>query len=113
VPGWRQRGPIRASVIPALARPALQEALGRRGLTRCPLFPLAAGYVVDDADRFYDPAVSGADPIESRPGFSALLSRIEGNGVRVVIVEGAGRFARSLVTQELRIINLRSSACAS
>jgi hypothetical protein len=33
--GWRQRGPIRASVIPALARPALQEALGRRGLTRC------------------------------------------------------------------------------
>ena len=36
--------------------------------------------------RFYDPAVSGADPIEVRPGFSALLDRIEGNGVRTVVV---------------------------
>jgi len=37
---------------------------------------------------FYDPAVSGADPIETRPGFSALPDRIEGNGVRAVLVEG-------------------------
>ena len=32
----------------------------------------------------YDPAVSGADPIETRPGFNKLLDRIEGNGVRVI-----------------------------
>jgi Resolvase, N terminal domain len=50
---------------------------------------------------FNDPAVSGADPIQSRPGFAALLDRIEGNGVRTVIVEGASRFARELMTQEL------------
>jgi hypothetical protein len=31
---------------------------------------------------FYDAAVSGADPIEGRPGFAALLDKIEGNGVR-------------------------------
>src|SRR6266566_451915 len=55
---------------------------------------------------FYDPAVSGADPIESRPGFAALLDRIEGNGVRVVLVEDASRFARELMTQELGIIAL-------
>jgi Resolvase, N terminal domain len=48
-------------------------------------------------DWFYDPAVSGADPIETRPGFAALLDRIEGNGVRVVLIEDATRFARDLV----------------
>src|SRR5260370_39330154 len=57
-------------------------------------------------DWFYDPAVSGADPIEVRPGFSALLDRIEGNGVRTVVVEDASRFARDLVTQELGVLLL-------
>jgi DNA invertase Pin-like site-specific DNA recombinase len=55
---------------------------------------------------FSDPGVSGADPIETRPGFAALLDRIESNGVRVVICEDASRFARELVTQELGIIAL-------
>jgi hypothetical protein len=53
-----------------------------------------------------DAAVSGADPIDTRPGFAALLDRIEGNGVRTVIVEDASRFARELVTQELGILAL-------
>src|SRR5262245_19395480 len=44
-------------------------------------------------DESSDPGVSGADPIEVRPGFSALLDRIEGNGVCTVIVEDASRFA--------------------
>jgi DNA invertase Pin-like site-specific DNA recombinase len=57
-------------------------------------------------DTFRDPAVSGADPIEGRPGFSALLDRIEGNSVRTVIVEDASRFARDLITQELGILLL-------
>src|SRR5215216_3148306 len=55
---------------------------------------------------FNDAAVSGADPIETRPGFAALMDRIEGNGVRTVIVEDASRFARELVTQELGILAL-------
>jgi DNA invertase Pin-like site-specific DNA recombinase len=57
-------------------------------------------------DWFYDPAVSGADPIEARPGFSALLDRLEANGVRVVVVEDASRFARDLVAQELGLLLL-------
>ncbi len=57
-------------------------------------------------DEFYDAAVSGTDPIESRPGFAALLDLIEGNGVRTVIVEDATRFARDLLTQELGILAL-------
>ena len=55
---------------------------------------------------FNDPAVSGADPIETRPGFSALLDKIENNGVRTVIVEDASRFARDLVAQELGVLML-------
>ena len=55
---------------------------------------------------FNDPAVSGADPIEARPGFSALLDRIESNGVRLVLVEDASRFARDLVAQELGLLML-------
>lgn len=61
---------------------------------------------VDLVGEFTDAAVSGADPIETRPGFTALLDRIEGNGVRTVIVEDASRFARELVTQELGILAL-------
>jgi DNA invertase Pin-like site-specific DNA recombinase len=57
-------------------------------------------------EEFYDADVSGADPIESRPGFAALLDRIEGNGVRTVIVEDASRFARQLIVQEAGIIAL-------
>jgi DNA invertase Pin-like site-specific DNA recombinase len=66
----------------------------------------AARFEIDAEDWFYDPAVSGADPIESRPGFNRLLDRIEGNGVRVVIIEDASRFARDLMTQELGILSL-------
>ena len=57
-------------------------------------------------EKYYDAAVSGADPIETRPGFSALLDMIEGNGVRTVIVEDASRFARDLMVQELGILLL-------
>jgi DNA invertase Pin-like site-specific DNA recombinase len=48
---------------------------------------------------FYDAAVSGADPVDSRPGFSALLTYCEGQGVSVVLVENASRFARDLAVQ--------------
>ena len=41
-------------------------------------FARRAGYEL--AGAFYDPAVSSPDPIETRPGFAELLSRIEGNG---------------------------------
>jgi DNA invertase Pin-like site-specific DNA recombinase len=66
----------------------------------------SARFEIAAEDWFYDPAVSGADPIETRPGFNKLLDRIEGNGVRVVIIEDASRFARDLMTQELGILSL-------
>src|SRR3954453_13279550 len=56
---------------------------------------------IEVVDEFYAPAVSGGDPVESRPGFIAMLKRIEGNGVRTIIVETASRFARDLMVQEV------------
>jgi len=56
---------------------------------------------------FYDAAVSGADVLESRPGFATLLERIGGNGVRTIIVETANRFARDLMVQEVGHARLR------
>ncbi len=49
---------------------------------------------------FYDAAVRGADAVETRPGFAAMLEHIAGNGVRTIIVETANRFARDLIVQE-------------
>src|SRR5262245_20146833 len=59
------------------------EALARHG-----------GYEIEE--EFYT-AVCGADPIETGPGFVAMLERIEGHGVRTIIVETANRFARALM----------------
>jgi DNA invertase Pin-like site-specific DNA recombinase len=65
----------------------------------------AAGF--DIVDWFYDAAVSGADPVEARPGFAAMLARIAGNGVRTIIVETANRFARDQMVQEVGFAMLR------
>ena len=44
---------------------------------------------IEIVTEFYDAAVSGADPLDSRPGFAALLERVAGNGVTVILVETA------------------------
>lgn len=56
---------------------------------------------------FYDSAVSGSDAIEDRPGFAALLDRIESNGVHTVIVEDVSRFAREMKAHILGLALLR------
>ncbi|MBT6220368.1 MAG: recombinase family protein [Rhodospirillaceae bacterium] len=48
---------------------------------------------------YYDAAVSGADPINERPGFVEMLHYIRGNGARTILVENASRFARDLAVQ--------------
>lgn len=66
----------------------------------------AAEHGFDLVAEFYDAAVSGKDPIESRAGFASLLDSIEGNGLHTVLVEDASRFARDLITQELGLLAL-------
>lgn len=52
------------------------------------------------AAEFYDAAVSGADPIDQRPGFRAVLVALRESGARTIIVETANQFARDLIVQE-------------
>src|SRR5208337_5238395 len=61
-------------------------------------FARAAGYEL--IAEYRDDAVKGSDPVDQRPGFAAMLKHIAGNGVRMIIVETANRFARDLITQE-------------
>jgi DNA invertase Pin-like site-specific DNA recombinase len=49
---------------------------------------------------YTDDGVKGADPVDQRPGFAAMLAHLAGNGVRTIIVENASRFARDLIVQE-------------
>lgn len=58
-----------------------------------------AGYVIV-LPPYYDAAVSGADPIDARPGFAAMLAFLaEHSDVRTILVENASRFARDLTVQ--------------
>jgi DNA invertase Pin-like site-specific DNA recombinase len=57
-----------------------------------------AGYQV--IAEYTDDGVSGADLVDQRPGFAAMLKHIAGNGVRTVLVETANRFARDLIVAE-------------
>ena len=62
---------------------------------------------VQIVDEYYDEAVSGADHIDTRPGFRAMLERLLSNGVRTIVVETANRFARDLMVQEVGFAMLK------
>jgi DNA invertase Pin-like site-specific DNA recombinase len=66
-----------------------------------------AGYSITDS--VYDAAVSGADPLDARPGFAEALRRIAANGVKTIIVETASRFARDLIVAETGYRRLREA----
>jgi DNA invertase Pin-like site-specific DNA recombinase len=103
-PAWRSRFSQHERLEPGRPAPA------RRCRWRGPDYALKSGSAAVDAHakragfevvaEFYDAAVSGADAIDARPGFSAMLRQIASNGVRTIIVETANRFARDLVVQE-------------
>jgi DNA invertase Pin-like site-specific DNA recombinase len=57
---------------------------------------------------YNDAAVSGADHIETRPGFAAMLAHLSSNGARTIIVETASRFARDLMVQEVGFAKLKA-----
>ena len=68
-------------------------------------FAKTNGY--DVVEEYTDKGVSGTNELADREGLSALLERIAGNGVRVVLVENASRLARDLMIQETILANFR------
>lgn len=60
----------------------------------------AKAHGVRIVDEFYGAALSGADPIEARPGCLAILAWIASNGIRCVVVETPNRVTSDLIVQE-------------
>ncbi|WP_237703791.1 recombinase family protein [Rhodospirillum rubrum] len=60
----------------------------------------AQGNGLEVVKEFYDAAVSGADAIDQREGFTDLLGWAATSEVKTIIVENASRFARDLIVQE-------------
>lgn len=57
----------------------------------------------------YDAAVSGADPIEGRPGFAAMMTYLAQHPeCHTILVEDASRFVRGVLLQESGYIMLKS-----
>jgi DNA invertase Pin-like site-specific DNA recombinase len=74
---------------------------------RCAIFTYAKAHRVEIVGEYYDADVKGADPVTARPAFAEMLTAIAGNGVRMIIVESASRFARDLLVQETGCVCLR------
>jgi DNA invertase Pin-like site-specific DNA recombinase len=79
---------------------------GRRQLQAIEAYAKRAGIAL--VGTFNDEAVKGSDPIDTRPGFAAMLEALEANGTKTVIVETANRFARDLMVQEVGFAMLRA-----
>ena len=104
----------RKALIPAVAYLRTSSAANvgddkdshRRQLEAIQRFAKRAGYEI--LDTYYDAAVRGADPIDTRPGFATMIERLLSNGVRTIIVETANRFARDLIVQETGYAMMRA-----
>ncbi|HEX3862116.1 MAG TPA: recombinase family protein [Stellaceae bacterium] len=68
---------------------------------------------IEIAAEFYDAGVKGADAIETRPGFSEMLGEIgASDDVRMILIETASRFARTLMVQEAGFAKLQAMGVA-
>lgn len=67
---------------------------------------------IEIVEEYYDEAISGADHVDTRPGFKSMLERLLSNGVRTVVVETASRFARDLLVQEIGFAMLKERGVA-
>jgi DNA invertase Pin-like site-specific DNA recombinase len=73
-----------------------KDSLARQ---RAAVTAYAKAHRLEIVREFRDEAVSGADPIDRRPGFVEMLGYLHADGARVILVETASRFARDLAVQ--------------
>ena len=86
--------------------PGEDKDSGRRQLQAIEAHARRAG--IELADTYHDEAVKGSDPIDTRPGFAAMLEALEANGTKTIIVETANQFARDLMVQEVGFAMLKA-----
>jgi DNA invertase Pin-like site-specific DNA recombinase len=67
----------------------------------------AAANGIEIAGEYRDEACSGCTDADAREAFGAMVERIAGNGVRLVLVERADRLARDLIVSETLLATLR------
>ncbi len=67
----------------------------------------ATGNSIELVGEYRDEACSGCTDADARDGFGAMVERIAGNGVRLVLVERADRLARDLIVSETLLATLR------
>jgi len=56
---------------------------------------------------FIEAGISGTSELDDRPALSALFAAIQGNGVRVVVVERSDRLSRDLMVGEVLLAKFR------
>jgi DNA invertase Pin-like site-specific DNA recombinase len=67
----------------------------------------AAANSIEIVGEYRDEACSGCTEADAREAFGAMVQRIAGNGVRLVLVERADRLARDLIVSETLLATLR------
>lgn len=104
--------PVNGATIMATKKPALAylrtssktnvgetKDSDKRQLRAIEAFARRAGYLIV-LPPYYDAGISGADAIDARPGFAAMLAYLaEHQECRTILVESASRFARDLAVQ--------------
>jgi DNA invertase Pin-like site-specific DNA recombinase len=67
----------------------------------------ASANSIEIVGEYRDEACSGCTEADAREAFGAMVQRIAGNGVRLVLVERADRLARDLIVSETLLATLR------
>ena len=67
---------------------------------RVAVLDYAAKQGIEIVNEYYDAAVKGTDHVDTRKGFTDMITYMKSNGARTILIENASRFARDIIVQE-------------